>query len=573
MLLSSLLLCLSLGALVKSATGSDWCYSNCDNTPSTWEYLHGASCGGKRQSPIDIDTNLVKADLDLHNFTFVNFSSKHAFKSMINNGHTVKFNLVDGEVEVSGGGLKETYSSIQLHFHWGDADHHPGSEHKIDGKRYPMEMHIVSVKKDLTVQQATETSEGIAAMGFFINATEDGDMSPTWSNLTSYLIDVTDEEVDMYHNISIDDLIKDVDLTKFYRYLGSLTTPNCSEAVVWTVFHEPININKNLIQKFPEKAGFRNVYRPTKPLNGRQVWASRATPLPSPPWCYGDHCDYTQSQWHLLPNNLCDSERQSPINIDKSNAVTEKKLDAFHFKHFDNKTVIEKIINTGHTVKCVLKEDVVEVSGGGLGNVYSTLQLHFHWGSQDSEGSEHTVDSKRYPMEMHIVSKRKDLNLTEALQTPDGLAVLGFFIEATSAEEKSNSSSSGQNMSSSDVDAWGQLTSYLSNIQNINSEVKVTKELSIDDLLGNVNVDTYYRYNGSLTTPSCNEAVVWTVFKESIKVDKNLMTMFPTELGYHDVYRKAQDLHGRTVYTTAAASRAPVSIALLLACLCAFYFK
>lgn len=51
----------------------------------------------------------------------------------------------------------------------------------------------------------------------------------------------------------------------------------------------------------------------------------------------------------------------------------------------------------------------------------------------------------------------------------------------------------------------------------------VTDEISIDDLLGSVNRKEFYRYNGSLTTPQCNEAVVWTVFKESVKVDKNLV--------------------------------------------------
>lgn len=107
-------------------------------------------------------------------------------------------------------------------------------------------------------------------------------------------------------------------------------------------------------------------------------------------------------------------------------------------------------------VNCVLKENMVEVSGGGLGHVYSTLQFHFHWAStaSDSVGSEHLVDSKRYPMEvedimchiftssvrikscgviafvqLHIVNKRKDLTLDEAVTTDNGLAVLGFFIE------------------------------------------------------------------------------------------------------------------------------------------------
>lgn len=57
----------------------------------------------------------------------------------------------------------------------------------------------------------------------------------------------------------------------------------------------------------------------------------------------------------------------------------------------------------------------------------------------------------------------------------------------------------------------------------VGSQVNVTEEISIDDLLGTVSRDAFYRYSGSLTTPSCNQAVVWTVFKESIKVDKNLV--------------------------------------------------
>lgn len=53
----------------------------------------------------------------------------------------------------------------------------------------------------------------------------------------------------MNHNISIDDLIGNVDPTKFYRYMGSLTTPDCSESVVWTVFQDPINVHTSLVSQ------------------------------------------------------------------------------------------------------------------------------------------------------------------------------------------------------------------------------------------------------------------------------------------------------------------------------------
>lgn len=73
------------------------------------------------------------------------------------------------------------------------------------------------------------------------------------------------------------------------------------------------------------------------------------------------------------------------------------------------------------------------------------------------------------------------------------------------------------------------------------SEVEVTEAISIDDLLGNVNRAAYYRYNGSLTTPSCNEAVVWTVFTEPVKVDKNLVgTNF--HLGAKDILHRWCDI-------------------------------
>lgn len=47
--------------------------------------------------------------------------------------------------------------------------------------------------------------------------------------------------------ISMDDLLPGVDRTKYYRYFGSLTTPNCIEGVVWTIFKDPIKVSRDLV--------------------------------------------------------------------------------------------------------------------------------------------------------------------------------------------------------------------------------------------------------------------------------------------------------------------------------------
>ena len=44
------------------------------------------------------------------------------------------------DLTVSGGGLSTTYQSLQFHLHWGNGDAVPGSEHTVNGMRYPMEV-------------------------------------------------------------------------------------------------------------------------------------------------------------------------------------------------------------------------------------------------------------------------------------------------------------------------------------------------------------------------------------------------------------------------------------------------
>ena len=68
------------------------------------------------------------------------------------------------------------------------------------------------------------------------------------------------------------------------------------------------------------------------------------------------------------------------------------------------------------------------LSGGPLSENYQILQLHFHWGKDNTKGSEHTYDGAAFPLEMHVVHVKSSLytNLESALSTTDGLAVTGF---------------------------------------------------------------------------------------------------------------------------------------------------
>ncbi|KAI3365002.1 hypothetical protein L3Q82_001169 [Scortum barcoo] len=212
-------------------------------------------------------------------------------------------------------------------------------------------------------------------------------------------------------------------------------------------------------------------------------------------------------------NQFCNGSRQSPINIVSASASPDSNLTAFTFNNYSSRSAMNNIKNTGDTVKVTLASGV-SISGGGLSEAYDSLQFHLHWGNGTSvPGSEHTVDGKRYPMELHIVNSKASFNGNTTLAVADstGLAALGFFIEEMSGN------ATGQPAS------WHNLTSYLSQIPNSGDSASITPGFSLDDLLSDVDRTKYYRYLGSLTTPACNEAVVWTVFKEPIKVSRDVV--------------------------------------------------
>ncbi|XP_036379156.1 carbonic anhydrase 4a [Megalops cyprinoides] len=273
-----------LALFVKINEGADWCYQSqftCEShckAPDHWsEAEHAQSCSGKSQSPINIVTKRTLPDERLTPFKFTGYQD--TFNSNIkNNGHSVAV-AVPHVATVSDGDLKTTYKAVQFHLHWG-TDGGPGSEHTVDGEQYPMELHIVHIKKSHTsLSSALQDPTGVAVLGFFYE--ESASANRKYEPLINALRKIKTTGANTTINgLSLNALLPSPkNMTSYYRYKGSLTTPGCTEAVVWTVFEHAIPLSRDQLRAFSELQfhdGKKMVgtFRPVQPLNGRKVYRS-----------------------------------------------------------------------------------------------------------------------------------------------------------------------------------------------------------------------------------------------------------------------------------------------------------
>ncbi|XP_047562108.1 carbonic anhydrase 4 [Lutra lutra] len=237
-------------------------------------------------------------------------------------------------------------------------------------------------------------------------------------------------------------------------------------------------------------------------------------------WCYeiqAKASNYTclgPSQW----GEDCQKNRQSPIDIVTTKAQVDPDLGPFSFSGYDEKQKW-KVQNNGHSVM-VLLEGEASIAGGGLAARYRATQLHLHWSEKLDGGSEHTLDGRRFAMEMHIVHEKEkgtSRNEKEAQDPKDEIAVLAFLLEAGSEEN----------------DGFQALVEVLAYVPRPKMNTTMKESISLFDLIPKKEkLRHYYRYLGSLTTPGCKETVVWTVFQERIQLHRDQIFAFSKKLYY-----------------------------------------
>jgi len=239
-----LFLALGLTTLLSANEhGKHWGYMG-DVSPSHWGELDkkfNMCSKGKLQSPINVVAtkkgNLKPLELNY----------KADAKSVINNGHTIQVNIKDGSVFKIDG---KDYKLKQFHFH-------VPSENNINGNAYPLEAHFV---------HATDDGK-LAVVAVIFNY---GDKNPILDKIWS-----------KFPNLKVGEA-KDIALSakdikallpedkKYYHFMGSLTTPPCSEGVKWFVLKNPLTVSKEQINSFFSQFSFPN-NRPIQPTNGRDI--------------------------------------------------------------------------------------------------------------------------------------------------------------------------------------------------------------------------------------------------------------------------------------------------------------
>lgn len=216
-----------------------WDYEN-----PKWDQQGYSECAGLVQSPIDILTaTTVKAALPEIGFSYSPFVMK-----VIDNGHTVQINSTGSTITYNG----QKYSLKQFHFH-------AQSEHTVDGKSAPLEVHFV---------HQSETTGALVVLGVMM---EDGgkDNSAIAQYLKSF---PTVKETEVSTAETIDPIQLFPDLKKYYNYTGSLTTPPCSQGLNWIVFKEKLKISTAQLAAFAKT--YSHNARPVQAMGSRIIFES-----------------------------------------------------------------------------------------------------------------------------------------------------------------------------------------------------------------------------------------------------------------------------------------------------------
>jgi carbonic anhydrase len=204
---------------------------------TAWKEVHG-----ERQSPVALDSDNATPDLDDDEDDSIRISRTTSDAIVVDNSHTIQVNVLPGNFASIRG---RRFQLQQFHFH-------TPAEHVLDGKRYPLEMHLVYRAKN----------GRLAVIGVLF---QKGAANPAFDAIMRRVVR-TGQAAPMTE-FDISPLLP-ADLS-YFHYLGSLTTPPLTENAEWHVLSQPVTLSSAQLEDFHRYYTANS--RDLQPLNGREV--------------------------------------------------------------------------------------------------------------------------------------------------------------------------------------------------------------------------------------------------------------------------------------------------------------
>ncbi len=220
----------------KHPVGHEKHWDYVEHGPAHWEEFSKTCGSGIHQSPVNIIPG-KSVSMD-HTYDLTMHEDFHTMAAIIDNGHSIKVTpQKGGSISLHG----EIFNLLQFHFHG-------KSEHTVGGKRYDMVVHMVH-QNPITKQ--------LAVVAVFFDEGESHEILDTVINNVGKTVDVDPQDL----------LPKDT--SHYYHYVGSLTTPPCSENVQWYLLKQPQTASKEQIEHF--RKFYVDNERPVQELHDRKV--------------------------------------------------------------------------------------------------------------------------------------------------------------------------------------------------------------------------------------------------------------------------------------------------------------
>ena len=220
---------------------SHWGYTGHEG-PEYWGDLkpkYSTCATGVNQSPVDL-TNFIESELPPLKMMYTSNAD-----NIVNNGHTIQVNYQPGSILTVSG---HDYELKQLHFH-------SPSENHINSKSYSLEAHLVHADD--------KGNLAVVAVMF-----EDGNENKTMKDIWALMPEKSGAKNNQLSKIPVEGILPTH--RDYYRFNGSLTTPPCSEGVLWIVMKQALTASKGQVEHFGHIIDLPN-NRPIQGINARAI--------------------------------------------------------------------------------------------------------------------------------------------------------------------------------------------------------------------------------------------------------------------------------------------------------------